>query len=522
MKLLLAALLAAPLFAQYVTVTGTVYSPWSPSTRWSGRVEVYANCSMTYLGASYERGSKITAVTTTGTFTMSLIPNLAATVTGCTNGRNEYVVNYTPSSGGDRYVQRWAIPAICLSSGTATCNLTEIIQQDGVLSAQPFAGPTGPTGSTGPAGATGVTGAQGPQGADGAQGVAGPTGPTGSTGVRGTYLYSGHGAPGTISGSLDGDSYLDRDAGLWYDKVSGTFTNTGTLIAAGINSPGTPAIIVNTQTAPTHPTYDNGAGPINPCASTSDTYKQVFFDSSDNKFKSVNCNGDVTIYSRTTDVIGISQGGTGQTTATAAINSLLPSQTGNGGKVIGTDGANISWVAGGSGSSTTGLYTGTLNFGSIPDGTCTDLTFTGTGATTGMALAAALPLALESGLSAVSFVSAADTIKFRVCNFSGAALDPASGTFSARNLDSLGYYSGTATIDPAALADGACATAGTITVTGAATGDNVAPGWPSTLNSGIIGAMFVTASNTVTVRICNWSGASVDVASSTFKAAITK
>ena len=520
MKLILAALLAAPLFAQYVTVTDTIYTQWSPSTKWSGRIEVYANCSVTYSGKSYERGVKIAEVTTTGTFTMSLIPNLAATVTGCTSGRNEYVVNYTPSSGGDRYVQRWAIPAICASSGTSTCNIAEIIQQDGVLSASPFAGPTGATGSTGPTGPTGADSTV--PGPDGAQGLVGPTGATGSTGVRGSYLYTGHGAPGTISGSLDGDSYLDRDAGLWYDKVAGAFTNTGTLIAAGINSPGTPSVILNTQTAPTHPTYDNGSGPINPCASTSDTYKQPFFDSSDNKLKSVNCNGDVTIYSRSIDVVGIAQGGSGQITANAALNAFLPSQTGNNGKVLGTDGGNTSWVVGGSGSATTGLYTGTLDFGSIPDGTCTDLTFTGTGATTGMTLARALPLAFEAGLTAIAFVSAADTIKVRACNFSGAALNPASGTFAARNLDSLGYYTGSATINPAAIPDGTCATAGTITVTGATTGDNVAAGWPSTIDAGVTGSMFVTASDTVTVRLCNWSSASVDVASSTFKAAITK
>lgn len=43
--------------------------------------------------------------------------------------------------------------------------------------------------------------------------------------------------------------------------------------------------------------------------------------------------------------VSIANGGTGQTTATAAINALLPSQTGNNGKVLGTDGTNTSWVA---------------------------------------------------------------------------------------------------------------------------------------------------------------------------------
>ena len=39
----------------------------------------------------------------------------------------------------------------------------------------------------------------------------------------------------------------------------------------------------------------------------------------------------------------IANGGTGQTTATAAINALLPSQTGNSGEYLTTDGTNVSW-----------------------------------------------------------------------------------------------------------------------------------------------------------------------------------
>ena len=47
--------------------------------------------------------------------------------------------------------------------------------------------------------------------------------------------------------------------------------------------------------------------------------------------------------------IGISYGGTGQTTAAAAANALLPSQGSNSGKYLTTDGTNLSWatVAGG-------------------------------------------------------------------------------------------------------------------------------------------------------------------------------
>ena len=45
-----------------------------------------------------------------------------------------------------------------------------------------------------------------------------------------------------------------------------------------------------------------------------------------------------------TGTVGIANGGTGQTTANAAINALLPSQTGNSGKILSTDGTNTSWA----------------------------------------------------------------------------------------------------------------------------------------------------------------------------------
>lgn len=53
--------------------------------------------------------------------------------------------------------------------------------------------------------------------------------------------------------------------------------------------------------------------------------------------------------------LSIGSGGTGQTTATAAINALLPSQTSNSGKYLTTNGTTTSWatVSGGSGTVTT-------------------------------------------------------------------------------------------------------------------------------------------------------------------------
>lgn len=51
----------------------------------------------------------------------------------------------------------------------------------------------------------------------------------------------------------------------------------------------------------------------------------------------------VDLESEATGTLAVENGGTGQSTANGALNALLPSQTGNGGKALKTDGANASW-----------------------------------------------------------------------------------------------------------------------------------------------------------------------------------
>jgi hypothetical protein len=53
-----------------------------------------------------------------------------------------------------------------------------------------------------------------------------------------------------------------------------------------------------------------------------------------------------------TGTLPIANGGTGQTTANAALNALLPSQSGNNGKVLSTDGTNTTWSSPGAGTVT--------------------------------------------------------------------------------------------------------------------------------------------------------------------------
>lgn len=66
-------------------------------------------------------------------------------------------------------------------------------------------------------------------------------------------------------------------------------------------------------------------------------------------------NSDITSLSGLTTALSIGQGGTGAATATAAITALLPSQTGNSGKVLQTNGTVAAWetVSSGSGISIT-------------------------------------------------------------------------------------------------------------------------------------------------------------------------
>lgn len=60
----------------------------------------------------------------------------------------------------------------------------------------------------------------------------------------------------------------------------------------------------------------------------------------------------------------------------------------------------------------------------------------------------------------------------------------------------------------------------TVTVTGAVAGQEVVPAWPATLEAGLFGIMFVSAADTVTVRLLNLSGAGVTPAAQTFGARI--
>ena len=68
--------------------------------------------------------------------------------------------------------------------------------------------------------------------------------------------------------------------------------------------------------------------------------------------------------STATGTLSLTNGGTGQTTANAALNALLPAQGGHANEVLTTNGTNTSWAGGGS--VIAGSFTGTLTGFTMP------------------------------------------------------------------------------------------------------------------------------------------------------------
>lgn len=62
----------------------------------------------------------------------------------------------------------------------------------------------------------------------------------------------------------------------------------------------------------------------------------------------------------------------------------------------------------------------------------------------------------------------------------------------------------------------------TVTISGASAGDIVALGAPSGIEAGLIWSAYVSALNTVTIRIHNSTGSPVDPASASWKVSVVK
>lgn len=90
----------------------------------------------------------------------------------------------------------------------------------------------------------------------------------------------------------------------------------------------------------------------------------------------------------------------------------------------------------------------------------------------------------------------------------------------ARRVNDIESLSGTATYNPASLADGAGATT-TVTVNGAVMGDFAQASFSLDLQ-GILLHAWVSAVNTVSVRFQNETGGTIDLASGTLTARVTR
>jgi hypothetical protein len=144
-----------------------------------------------------------------------------------------------------------------------------------------------------------------------------------------------------------------------------------------------------------------------------------------------------------TGTLPIANGGTGQTTANAALNALLPAQASNSGKYLTTDGTNSSWATVSSGvtsfsAGTTGLTPNTGTTGAVTlAGTLavanggtgqTSLSSVSVGTATNIAGGAANRIAYNTGSGATAFI-AAPTVSSTYLRWTGSAF--AWGTVTA-------------------------------------------------------------------------------------------
>lgn len=108
-----------------------------------------------------------------------------------------------------------------VSGGNLTITLSNSSVQGpwnvkGAKGDQGIQGIEGPEGPEGPQGEEGIQGLQGLQGVQGTKGDQGLQGAKGDTGARGTRWFIQTGTPGTLTGQVDGDLYLDSETGnVW-------------------------------------------------------------------------------------------------------------------------------------------------------------------------------------------------------------------------------------------------------------------------------------------------------------------
>lgn len=151
-----------------------------------------------------------------------------------------------------------------------------------------------------------------------------------------------------------------------------TLTAHGVLVGNGtstvnVTSPGTSGYVLTSNGSGSDPTFQAASGGIssvsgttNRITSTGGSTPVIDISASYVGQSSITTLGTVTTGTWTGTTIAIANGGTGQTTAANAINALVPSQTGNSGKFLTTDGTVVSWSTVTSGVSSVSNSDGTL------------------------------------------------------------------------------------------------------------------------------------------------------------------
>lgn len=83
------------------------------------------------------------------------------------------------------------------------------------------------------------------------------------------------------------------------------------------------------------------------------------------------------------------------------------------------------------------------------------------------------------------------------------------------------FLTASSSLDFGSILAGGCS-ALTFPLSGVAQTDGIAPGWPHSLEDGLVGIMFANAANSVTVRLCNVTGSPIDPGNHNFRATVVR